>query len=104
MAQPIVVGPETVSAAAGGESMPTSTAAATPPQEKALPAFAASDPVRVKRFGEGVVVAADAGSVTVEFADGSRRCFHPDYVSRRRAARAALAAPIRRSALVSLAG
>ncbi|MDM0005259.1 RecQ family ATP-dependent DNA helicase [Variovorax sp. J22G73] len=104
MAQPIVVGPETVSAAAGGAPNSTTTTTTTPPQEKATPAFAASDPVRVKRFGEGVVVAADAGAVTVEFADGSRRCFHPDYVSRRRAARAALAAPTRRSALVRLAG
>ncbi|MDH6165468.1 ATP-dependent DNA helicase RecQ [Variovorax boronicumulans] len=47
-----------------------------------MPAFAADDRVKVKRFGPGVVIAADAGSVTVAFADGAERCFHPDYVSR----------------------
>jgi ATP-dependent DNA helicase RecQ len=72
--------------------------------DRAAPAFAASDPVRVKRFGEGVVVAADAGSITVAFADGSQRCFHPDYVSRRRAARASAARGAGRVLLAGLPG
>jgi ATP-dependent DNA helicase RecQ len=44
------------------------------------PAFVARQPVRVKRYGEGCVVSADALSITIEFADGSRRCFQPDFV------------------------
>ena len=70
MAQPIVVSEETAKAAKR-ERMP----------------FAESDPVKVKRFGAGVVVSSTDGMVTVAFEDGSRRCFHPDYVSRRRASR-----------------
>ncbi|MEJ8815998.1 RecQ family ATP-dependent DNA helicase [Variovorax ureilyticus] len=44
------------------------------------PAFALQQPVKVGRFGEGQVVSADTASITVEFADGSRRCFLPAYV------------------------
>ena len=44
------------------------------------PAFVARQPVRVKRYGEGSVVSADALSITIEFADGSRRCFQPEFV------------------------
>ncbi|SEK17116.1 MULTISPECIES: ATP-dependent DNA helicase RecQ [unclassified Variovorax] len=55
------------------------------PAGKRLRAFAASEAVRVKRFGAGVVVASDASSVTVAFADGSQRSFHPDYVTAARA-------------------
>ena len=36
--------------------------------------------VAVKRYGRGIVVAADALSVTVAFDDGSRRCFQPGFV------------------------
>ncbi|WP_213954736.1 RecQ family ATP-dependent DNA helicase [Variovorax sp. dw_954] len=36
--------------------------------------------VRVKRYGVGQVVAADALAVDIEFADGSKRSFHPDFV------------------------
>jgi ATP-dependent DNA helicase RecQ len=64
MAQPIVVN--------GNDAGP---AARTPP------AFAADDRVRVRRFGPGVVIASDATSITVGFEDGTRRCFHPDYVT-----------------------
>ncbi|WP_269758691.1 helicase-related protein [Variovorax sp. E3] len=46
--------------------------------------FAASDAVKVGRFGAGVVVASDTSSITVAFPDGSRRSFHPAYVTRRR--------------------
>lgn len=50
-------------------------------------AFEAGQPVRVKRYGTGTVVSADATSVTVEFGGGERRCFMPDYVKAVRAAR-----------------
>lgn len=43
-------------------------------------AFAPGDWVQVRRYGRGVVTAADALSVTVEFAGGERRCFQRDYV------------------------
>ncbi|MDB5733135.1 MAG: recQ2 [Variovorax sp.] len=46
------------------------------------PAFMPRDRVRVKRYGEGQVVAADSATVTIEFADGQRRCFQPEYVKR----------------------
>jgi ATP-dependent DNA helicase RecQ len=42
--------------------------------------FIASDIVTVKRYGRGTVVASGAGTITVEFSDGSRREFLPDYV------------------------
>lgn len=44
------------------------------------PAFVVRQPVRVKRYGEGCVVSADALSITIEFADGTRRCFQPEFV------------------------
>ncbi len=47
--------------------------------------------MRVKRYGEGTVTAFDPLSVTVSFADGSRRCFHPDFVRRARKRRAVAA-------------
>ncbi|MDR6535268.1 RecQ family zinc-binding domain-containing protein [Variovorax soli] len=51
------------------------------------PAFAPGQAVRVKRYGEGCVVSADALSVTIEFADGSRRCFQPEFVQALRSPR-----------------
>ena len=54
------------------------------PAVRTLPAFAAHDRVRVRRFGLGVVVASDTTSITVGFEDGTQRCFHPDYVTRLR--------------------
>ncbi|MDA8453609.1 RecQ family ATP-dependent DNA helicase [Acidovorax sp. GBBC 3334] len=56
----------------------------------ALPhlAFTLGMPVRVKRYGEGTVRAIESQAITVAFADGSERCFHPEFVkkARRRAA------------------
>ncbi|KIQ18505.1 ATP-dependent DNA helicase RecQ [Variovorax paradoxus] len=52
------------------------------------PALVAGDPVKVRRFGPGVVIASDSASITVGFADGASRCFHPDYVTRLGRARA----------------
>ncbi|MGJ7506000.1 RecQ family ATP-dependent DNA helicase [Variovorax sp. GT1P44] len=46
--------------------------------------------VRVRRYGVGQVVAADTLAVDIEFSDGSRRSFHPDFV---RPARQAAARP-----------
>lgn len=43
-------------------------------------AFAKGDSVRVPRYGVGSVASADAVSVTIEFADGSQRCFQPEFV------------------------
>ncbi len=54
-------------------------AARTPRDSKALELGAS---VRVKRYGQGTVSAMDAISVTVHFADGSQRCFQPDFVQR----------------------
>ncbi|RZI77721.1 MAG: ATP-dependent DNA helicase RecQ [Variovorax sp.] len=42
--------------------------------------FARGATVKVKRYGEGVVTGADGATVTIEFQDGSRRCFHPAFV------------------------
>src|SRR5262249_51365419 len=44
--------------------------------------LAPGDAVRVRRYGKGVVSAADANSITVEFSGGQKRCFLPDYVER----------------------
>jgi ATP-dependent DNA helicase RecQ len=55
-------------------------------------AFAKGDSVRVPRYGVGSVASADAVSVTIEFSDGSQRCFQPQFVRpvlARRASRAA---------------
>jgi ATP-dependent DNA helicase RecQ len=54
--------------------------------------FIASDIVTVKRYGRGTVVATEAGTITVEFSDGSRREFLPDYVRLARRAKAGMAA------------
>jgi ATP-dependent DNA helicase RecQ len=43
----------------------------------------------VRRYGLGVVTAADALSVTVEFKNGEQRCFLPEWVSRAAARRKA---------------
>ena len=45
-------------------------------------AFVAGEVVKVKRYGRGTVVAADADTVTVGFAGGSERCFQTEYVKR----------------------
>ena len=55
-------------------------------------AFAAGDVVLVKRYGRGQVREATALEVTVAFADGSRRTFHPEFVRKARPARQAEAA------------
>lgn len=45
------------------------------------PTLAVGDEVRVRRYGRGRVVAADALAVDVEFPNGERRCFLPEWVS-----------------------
>jgi ATP-dependent DNA helicase RecQ len=47
----------------------------------ASPAFAPGQKVMVRRYGEGVVHAADAETVTVAFASGKPRCFLAAYVT-----------------------
>jgi ATP-dependent DNA helicase RecQ len=61
--------------------------------ETGRPVFAPQSSVRVRRYGVGQVVKADALAVDIEFADGSQRSFHPDFVRpvRTRAADRALA-------------
>jgi ATP-dependent DNA helicase RecQ len=44
--------------------------------------FAVGDAVKVRRYGRGSVVAADADTVTVGFQGGIERCFQADYVKR----------------------
>jgi ATP-dependent DNA helicase RecQ len=57
-------------------------AAADAQKQTASPrtAFAPGESVRVARYGVGSVASADAISVTIEFADGSERCFRPEFV------------------------
>ena len=43
--------------------------------------FAPGERVRTRRHGLGAVREADAMSVTVEFANGSARCFQPQFVT-----------------------
>ncbi|MBI5333257.1 MAG: ATP-dependent DNA helicase RecQ [Burkholderiales bacterium] len=63
------------------EPEPDEAAAADIPAESSPTArFKPGDPVRVPRYGAGAVVEADSASVTVEFADGSRRTFVEGYV------------------------
>ena len=57
------------------------------PAASAKAVFAPGDEVRVRRYGRGRVVAADALSVDVEFANGERRCFLPDWVAPMRSRR-----------------
>ncbi|KQM71311.1 recombinase RecQ [Xylophilus sp. Leaf220] len=54
-------------------------------------AFEAGAAVMVRRYGAGVVTATDALSVTVAFADGSSRCFRPDFVKAQKRRRQAAA-------------
>ena len=55
-------------------------------------AFTTGDIVLVKRYGRGEVREASALEVTVSFADGSRRTFHPEFVRKARGAKQAVAA------------
>jgi len=50
------------------------------PPAVAKPAFEAGAPVRVPRYGGGVVASADAETVTVTFPNGLTRCFLAAYV------------------------
>ncbi len=65
--------------------------AAQPPADRGEaanePGFARGDSVKVRRYGRGVVEEADALQVTVAFADGTRRCFQPEYVAHERPGR-----------------
>ncbi len=55
-------------------------AGATPEAKPATPVFSLQQAVRVRRYGRGRVLQSDAEAITIEFADGSRRSFHPDFV------------------------
>ncbi len=66
------------------EAPPPADTAAEAQQPAALQRapFAVGDAVRVKRYGRGTVVAADADTVTVGFDGGVERCFQAGYVKR----------------------
>jgi len=68
---------------------PAPETVAAEPVAAPLAAFVAGQPVRVKRYGRGVVGAADALSVTVTFPNGEQRCFDPGYVQALRVAKGA---------------
>jgi len=55
-------------------------AEAEPALPHGQPAFAPGQPVRVRRYGDGLVVASAAGALDIRFADGTTRSFHPDFV------------------------
>jgi ATP-dependent DNA helicase RecQ len=64
-----------------------------PQPVSARPAFAGGDAVRARRYGAGQVVEANAHAVTVEFPNGARRTFLPEFVrAARRPAQVAIAA------------
>jgi ATP-dependent DNA helicase RecQ len=56
----------------------------TRPAPPTTPTFSAGTPVRVPRYGAGLVESADGESVTVVFPNGSKRCFLAAYVQERR--------------------
>ena len=72
----------TAAASDAGTAQPDVNAASGEVAQDAVerPGLAAGDRVRTRRHGIGVVRAADALSVTVEFAGGVSRCFQPQFV------------------------
>ena len=68
--------------AAAREQAATVPAGDAPPTQ---PSFAPGTPVRVRRYGKGLVVKAAAGALEIRFPDGVQRSFHPDFVQRLRA-------------------
>ncbi|MCW7537383.1 RecQ family ATP-dependent DNA helicase [Aquabacterium sp. A7-Y] len=64
-------------AEANAEPLPNST---VPAPDSPRSAFRPGDAVRVPRYGDGEVVAADAESVRIAFPDGRTRSFVADYV------------------------
>ena len=58
------------------------------------PHFSRGDIVKVKRYGRGIVEEASTLQVTVAFADGTRRCFQPEFVAPERRARPAVRARV----------
>ncbi|MEJ8859785.1 ATP-dependent DNA helicase RecQ [Variovorax robiniae] len=61
-------------------SAPVDARVEAEPSKTTAPIFVPQASVRVKRYGIGQVVTADALAVDIEFADGSKRSFHPDFV------------------------
>ena len=94
-AQAIVLRAALQAADLPGASPALQAVPAAAPSAPALPAapFAPGETVRARRHGKGVVVAADALSVTVAFADGVQRAFQPGFITRARAPARPAAAP-----------
>jgi ATP-dependent DNA helicase RecQ len=63
------------------------------PTPRPAACFAGGDAVRARRYGAGQVVEASMHSVTVEFPNGARRTFLPEFVRAARAPRPATPAP-----------
>lgn len=64
-----------------------------PPTPSPQAAFAENDKVRVPRYGQGLVTAADAESVTVAFPNGATRCFLASFVKPVRSAGRTVSVP-----------
>jgi len=65
-----------------------------PPTPRPTPRFAGGQAVRARRYGAGQVVEASAHSVTVEFPNGARRTFLPEFVRAARAPRPSVAVAV----------
>ena len=75
---------------------------AAPVSTATAPPFAPGDTVRARRHGHGLVVAADALSVTVAFEDGVQRSFRPEFIAHASTAKSP-AAPAPRATRVRVA-
>ena len=76
---------DAVDGAAAAASAPPLRKPNAPRAVAAAAAFETGTRVRVRRYGVGIVVEGDATRVTVEFANGARRCFLASFVERARA-------------------
>ncbi|MEF7616170.1 RecQ family ATP-dependent DNA helicase [Aquincola sp. MAHUQ-54] len=74
------------------EAQPSALQAADAGTEILVGRLTPGTAVRVKRYGAGEVLSDDGSSVTIRFAGGAERCFHPDFVRPARG-RAAARAP-----------
>ncbi|WP_295982843.1 ATP-dependent DNA helicase RecQ [uncultured Variovorax sp.] len=101
LAQPILVSAQPASTTGAPASL-GSPEAKRPARKPVF--FAERDPVKVRRFGAGVVVSSTEEAITVAFEDGTQRCIHPDYVTRRRATRKPASADAEIEAGALLAG
>lgn len=62
------------------EALPATPTTATPRPVQGLSPGQPVQVIRLRRLGRGEVLACDGASVSIRFADGSERSFHPDFV------------------------